>query len=223
MRIVCVASQKGGAGKTTMAMMLADILHRRGLRVLVVDVDPQRSAQKWEQRAMKDYPPFPVHVESACGLETSEFATWLSKRSNHDIIIIDTPPALDSKELRTGLFVADLVLIPVVAHNMFLDALEEIHALVSGVQKARGDIVPVRPVRNRMENRTTSERVLGDIIENASPWQMMKTRVKENVAFKDAGNYRTSFYALHPRRDIRDMAEAFGNEVLEALGMPTEA
>ena len=223
MQIICVASQKGGAGKTTIAMVLADVLHRRDYRTLVVDVDPQRSAQKWEQRVLDDFPPYPVRVEAASGLETAEFAKWLTKRQDYDIVVVDTPPALNSKELRTGLFAADLTLIPLVAHNMFLDAVEEIATLIKGVETMRGEPMLVRTLRNRMQNRTSSERGLGDLIERSSAWPMLNTRMKENVAFADAGNYRTSFYAMRPRRDIREMAESFGDEVLQLLKLNTEA
>lgn len=223
MRVVSICSQKGGAGKTTLAMVLADVLHKRGFRVLVVDVDPQRSAQKWEQRVLNDFPPYPVRVEAASGLDTSDFAKWLTKRQDYDIIVIDTPPALNSLELRTALFVSDLAVIPLVAHNMFLDAIEEIASLIRNVGSARNEPLLVRTVRNRMQNRTASERSLGDIIESSSSWPMLATRMKENVAFGDAGNYRTSFYSMHPRRDIREMAESFGTEVLELLNLPEEA
>ena len=45
--IYAFLSQKGGVGKTTLSIHLADALARRGSRVLLIDADPQQSAMKW--------------------------------------------------------------------------------------------------------------------------------------------------------------------------------
>ena len=50
MRTVAVMNEKGGSGKTTTTISLAAVLAERGLRVLVVDVDPQASASLWMGR-----------------------------------------------------------------------------------------------------------------------------------------------------------------------------
>jgi chromosome partitioning protein len=47
MRIICVANQKGGVGKTTMVAGLAGALAASGLRVLMVDLDPHASLSHW--------------------------------------------------------------------------------------------------------------------------------------------------------------------------------
>ena len=50
MRSVSLVSQKGGAGKTTLAIHLAVLAQEKGRSVVLVDCDPQRSATKWWQR-----------------------------------------------------------------------------------------------------------------------------------------------------------------------------
>lgn len=56
MRIWAAISQKGGAGKTTLAVHLAAEGAARGVRTLLVDLDPQGNADKWGERR-RDLPP----------------------------------------------------------------------------------------------------------------------------------------------------------------------
>ena len=66
-KIITVANQKGGSGKTTVSMQLVGTLARRVYRVLVVDADPQATATRWAASASDDIP-FPPAV---VGLSTA--------------------------------------------------------------------------------------------------------------------------------------------------------
>ena len=60
-KVVTVLSQKGGAGKSTLTMQLAGGLVRKGLRVVVIDLDPQETALRWSHAAPEGTP-FPATV-----------------------------------------------------------------------------------------------------------------------------------------------------------------
>jgi chromosome partitioning protein len=126
-KVVTVAQQKGGSGKTTLAVNLCVEFHRRGLKVALLDTDPQGSLGRWFM-ARRD----------ATGVEGMEFSTasaWgvsyecekLKKLA--DIVIIDTPPKVDA-DLRPALREADLVLIPVAASMMDLWATDGVIDLI---------------------------------------------------------------------------------------------
>lgn len=108
MKTVVVASQKGGAGKTTTAMNMSVAASQDGLRVAMVDLDPQRSLRGWweardaEWPQMPDTDPAPEQVKAALPALAKHF----------DILVIDTPPAAP-EWLTTVMAEADLVLIPV--------------------------------------------------------------------------------------------------------------
>jgi len=86
-KIIAVMSQKGGAGKTTLAVHLAVEAHRRGLRVELIDTDPQQSAGVWS-RARSGEPPIVTHVQA------TRLASALDQRSSAgvDLVLIDTAP-----------------------------------------------------------------------------------------------------------------------------------
>jgi len=107
MDILTIASQKGGAGKTTLSAHLAVEAERRGGGpVAVVDTDPQGSlADWWNQRAAET----PLFAAVEVG-RLAEHMTALA-REGVQLVVIDTPPAfLDT--IRAAVAVADGVLIP---------------------------------------------------------------------------------------------------------------
>jgi chromosome partitioning protein len=107
MDILTIASQKGGAGKTTLSAHLAVEAVRRGAGpVAVVDTDPQGSLADWWNQRRAETPDF-ASVE--IGRLAEQMATLERQRIN--LMVIDTPPAfLDT--IRAAIAVATLVLIP---------------------------------------------------------------------------------------------------------------
>lgn len=105
--IIAVMSQKGGAGKTTLALNLAAAMSERGKRVLVVDADPQQTAQDWA--AVRESPP-PFQV---MGLAKPVLHRDLPPiAADYDHVIIDGAPR-NYEVARSAILAADIVLIPV--------------------------------------------------------------------------------------------------------------
>lgn len=213
-KIIGVISTKGGVGKTTLAMLLADALDAKGYKVLVIDLDPQRSAWKWEGRALQGYMPFPVKVESMHGLSAREVAGMLQKRiDNVDYLILDSPPHKESPDLRVGLMLSDIVLVPAAAHVSSIDAFEEMTPLVKLAERERGEAMNVFTVINKYDSRRGSERVWLEHIAELSPWPVLKTNIKDLVQFANASNYRTSLRGLPKAKEAADTLDALIEEL----------
>lgn len=128
-KLVLVCSPKGGSGKTTLSRLLLAQAVRNGQRVAGLDLDPQRSLGKWFRRRQQQ-----PELRDQFGCEGVEGYTVLNRISQLrkqiekdgrrlDLIVVDTPPAIEVTETLRGLIrAADLVLVPVQATPDDMDA-----------------------------------------------------------------------------------------------------
>ena len=111
-KVITIAQQKGGTGKTTLAVHLAmAFIKFHNLKVAVIDTDPQGSLGKW----------FMIRSEikltngdltfKTASLWGAQYESKILKQQ-HDIVIIDTPPKIES-DARPAIEASDLVLIPI--------------------------------------------------------------------------------------------------------------
>ena len=116
-KVITISQQKGGTGKTTLTVNLAlAFIKYHSLKVAIIDTDPQGSLGKW----------FMIRTERGVSNNNLTFKTaslWGAQyeakilKKDHDIVIIDTPPKIES-DARPSIEAADLVLIPVSASHV---------------------------------------------------------------------------------------------------------
>lgn len=130
--IITIAQQKGGAGKTTLAVNLAIAFAMQNQRVAILDTDPQGSLGRWfmTRRELLGDPGLEFATASAWGVGYE--CEKLSK--TNDIVIIDTPPKVDS-DLKPALREADLILVPVGSSHVDLWATDGVIDLAVRVGK----------------------------------------------------------------------------------------
>lgn len=112
-KVITVFNQKGGCAKTMTSMQLSGTLGLWGLKVYVVDMDPQNTAALWALQAQQGAE-FPATVHSYAPLKAAFLNKVESLMDKFDVVIIDCPPAIESPVPWTSLLIADLALIPVV-------------------------------------------------------------------------------------------------------------
>lgn len=174
-KIISVAQQKGGAGKTTIAANLAVALSRAGYSVALLDTDPQGSLGRWFMTRLE--------ARGAAGFEFSTSSAWGvtyecdKLKKLHDFVIIDTPPKVDS-DLRPALREADVILVPVAASHVDLWATEGVLDMARRLGK--------RPVV--VLNRTKPRTRLGDEVKRAASEleaQLAESQLAHRVAYAE--------------------------------------
>ena len=140
MRVWSIVSQKGGSGKTTLALHLA-IAASKDHRTLIIDLDPQQSAERWHplrQRTTgsKDDPSI-----AAGPPQKLQDMLKAARKLGAELVLIDTPAKLD-KTIMPALAVASLVLVPLKGSILDLQAFEDCAHIVN-LAKARDKTVVV--------------------------------------------------------------------------------
>ena len=135
--VITIAQQKGGTGKTTLAVHLAlAFIKYHNLKVAIIDTDPQGSLGKW----------FMIRSEKKISNQNLTFKTaslWGAQyeskilKQDHDIVIIDTPPKIES-DARPAIEAANLVIIPVAPSPVDFWATE---AIIEIAKKAKRKIL----------------------------------------------------------------------------------
>lgn len=178
--IVALLNQKGGVGKTTLALHLAGCWAGKGSRVLVVDADPQGSALDWsEQRSREGLPALFNTVGLARDMLHRELPD-IARDYTH--VVIDGPPRV-AGIARSALIAADLVLIPATPSPFDGWASAEMIRLLGEARVYRPEL-PARLLLNRCAARTVIARETAEALADHDP-PALRARVGQRIAFAD--------------------------------------
>lgn len=179
--IVALLNQKGGTGKTTLALHLAGEWVRRGHRVTLIDADPQGSALDWSEQRAREHLPRRFGVVGLARDTLHREAPELARDADH--VVIDGPPRVAGL-MRSALLAADLVLIPVQPSPLDGWASAEMLALVNEARIYRPELV-ARFVLNRCATRTVLARETAESLTDHDPPALSAT-VGQRIAFATA-------------------------------------
>jgi chromosome partitioning protein len=206
--ILSILNQKGGVGKTTLAVHVATAVARQGMRVLLVDADPQGSALDWS--AMRTGNPlFPVIglPKAVLHREMPTLAT------DYDHVVIDGPPRVYDVA-RSAIMASDLVVIPVQPSPYDVWAVKEIVDLLGEASAFKGDLrstfVINRKIVNTAIGRDVTEALAG------YPVRVLKTAIGQRVAFAESAGQGSTVLDLDPNSAASREVTALTREILEA-------
>jgi chromosome partitioning protein len=172
MRVISFVTQKGGAGKTTLAVNCAVAADRAGKKTIILDLDEQSSAEAWYQQRDAETPRL-VKI----GAWKLPEAMAAAKSGGYDLVIIDTP-GRDEPAVNAAIRAADFVIIPCRPTPVDLKATPPTAATVARLEKPAVFILSQTPPRG--------ERVREAEAALATLGVVCPVRIVARAAYQDA-------------------------------------
>src|SRR6201995_887556 len=171
MYVIAIISQKGGVGKSTIAVHLAAEAQAQGQRVLLLDLDPQGSAMEWANRRGDRPPDVSGANPASVGKEINR-----ARDDGYDLVLIDTAPHADHAALQSAR-AADLVLIPCRPSTFDIAAISATLDLCKLANKQ--SVVVITPAPSGARVRRKAEEAIAEKGGTVSP-----VIIRQRVAFQ---------------------------------------
>jgi chromosome partitioning protein len=214
-KIIAVANQKGGSGKTTVSMQLAGAIARRGNRVLVVDADPQGTATRWAASAGDDNP-FPASVIGLSAANAKVHREVKKFIDDYGHIIIDCPPAADSPVPQSALLIADLVLVPIIPSPLDMWAAVGIRQVILNVADLNEGLRS-RLVLNQCQPNTTLAQETLEVLPEFGI-ELAKTQIRHRQVYRQSAVFGQTVHDFGSKASAAiEETEALTDEAFEVL------
>jgi len=175
---ISIQNQKGGVGKTTLAIHISHALALTGARVLLVDADPQGSARDWAA-AREDKPPF-----SVIGLDRPTLHRDLPPLAkDYDHVVIDGPPRV-SDLARSAIIAADLVVVPIQPSPYDVWAADMVIKLIEEASVFKENLKSVFVINRRIVNTAIGRDVAEALAGYSIP--VLKSVISQRVGFAES-------------------------------------
>lgn len=205
-KIITVAQQKGGAGKTTLALHLATSLAKQGHKVICFDIDPQGSLSEWYKRRQEKYGetrPYP-EVKSLSGWRLGSEISRLQDKC--DFFIIDCPPGLEV-ESKVAIRSANVALVPVQPSPI------DVWSTAAILEFMNKENIPFRLVLNRMRATNLTDQIRKDLKQMHAP--IAKTTIGSRVGFALSVMHGLGISEAIPNSEAAAEMDALADEVLK--------
>ena len=204
--VIVVANPKGGAGKSTTALVLAQTLAQLGGTITLIDADPNRPLVDWRSGTSR----LQLDVLGDVN-ESSIIKVIRDERSRKQFVIVDLEGTA-SRLVSRAITQADLVIIPLQASGIDARQASRAVALIHEEEEALdGRHIPFRVLLTRTSPiiATRIEREIVEALESAG-LPLMKTRLNERQAFKAMFVRKVALHELDPTQ-VNGLSEAIRN------------
>ena len=184
---IAIINEKGGVGKTTLALNLSAKLALDGDKVLLLDADPQNSTAVFcEKRTQAQIDPLFVTMQKIGDSLNSEIKL---ASNSFDDIVIDTG-GRDSKEMRKALLSSDIVIVPTSASALDTKAIEYVIKVIGDAKEFNENLIAYIVINKATTNTFLSQDLdrlraqLGDIIKDNKDIYLLNNAISDRISYK---------------------------------------
>ncbi len=191
MPVISLANTKGGAGKTTAALLLATEYARQGYKVAIMDADPQHWITQWGEASGKHN-----NIEIVSEVTPASLTTHIREmKRNTDFFIVDLPGARDAL-LATAIGLSDHVLIPVQGCAMDARGAAQVLELLSQLKTECSINIAHSVVLTRVTSHVTTRSLsaVKALLEERGV-NVLETPINERTAFRDIFESGSTLYS----------------------------
>lgn len=217
-KIITVCNQKGGSGKTTIAMQLGGTLSLRKKKVLIIDGDEQNSAVEWAALAPAENP-FPARVVNLWKAGKKIHQEIKKYVYDHDFIIIDCPPAAESPIAKSALIVSHLALVAFIPGALDMLAAVRIRETIDDAMILNQNLLSLLVI-NRVELGTKLSQTVINMIPNFG-MPVAKTMLHKRVNYGESVLMGCVVHSLKKRaKESIEEIERLTDEVINTIEFP---
>ena len=207
-RIIAIANQKGGVGKTTTAINLAACLAEAGQKILIIDIDPQGNTTSGFGLSKTDIEKTVYEVLlRVCDIK-SEI------RDRYDYIILDCPPSLSMLTVN-AMTAADTVLVPIQCEYYALEGLTQlIHTINLVKKKLNPDLEMEGVVFTMYDSRTNLSLQVVENVKDNLKQNIYKTIIPRNIRLAEAPSHGLPINLYDPKSTGAESYRLLAEEVM---------
>ena len=225
LKIITLANQKGGIGKTTTATCLAAILNEWGHKTLLIDTDVQCNSTDTFRAETEDVATlYELILDEEADVKLRDTDAFFKLKDalegleGYEYVVIDTNPAVNVM-LHNALVAADEVIIPVTADRYTVKGLSQLTNTIAKVQKRLNPKLRIRGLLLvRYDERTNLNKSIGksllDIADQIGT-KVFDTYIRDSVKCRESQTERMTLIKYAPKCTTEQDYEAFVKELLE--------
>jgi chromosome partitioning protein len=187
--IIAFVNQKGGVGKTCVAVHFALWLQKKRKKVCVVDADKQKSALTWLNSIDPDFP-------VSCIIDPNEIIEQVpDKADGYDFLIIDAPGKIE-EITRAILLISDLAVIPCQPAGLDLHSSDEAFRLARQARQIRGNLPSAVSLLSRTFPGTKLTQEAKHVLSDIDGITLLKNAINQRQIIADCFGQESSVWEL---------------------------